>query len=187
MKKHAILFKHLGENAPTPRDPVAVVLDVQDDTARIVGENGPVEIDLTKKVYRCAYYDDNRLVDVLLYSVGEVELPDWMDPQEWIQNTTRWKYLWGYGVEKDWPQAWQRWLSVCGGPQRLAAIKLLRTKRFRSAFRKSLREQLEKWLTTMPEDRDYDSPFSRRQWECIVDNRTVLESKRIDAHLYAQR
>jgi hypothetical protein len=167
-----ILFKQLGENSTTPRDPVGVVTDES-------------KVDLEATTTCCLSFDDNRLVPKKLYSIGEVTLPDWLDPEEWLHDQTAWKWLWGLGADPNWPEAWQRGLLRLGSSaNRLAAIKLLRVKKFRSEFRKSLRGQLETWLETPREDRQYDSPFSFRQWDCLVNRHVAIEAKQRDAGLY---
>ena len=170
---HKILFKQLGENATSPRDPVGVYSG---------------QVDLEEMTTCCASYDDNRLVPKKLYSVGEVTLPEWLSPEEWLRNTSCWKRLWGLGADPSWPEAHQRALVHLGSTgHRLAAIKLLRTKKFRSSFRESLRDRLVEWLDTPADERRYDSPFSYRQWGCLVNRYVAIEAKRLDAGLYSSK
>jgi len=162
------LTRQLGENSTTPRDPVAVY------------DPEGVHRDITFKETTtcCLNSGDNRLVSTQLYGKTEVELPSWLDPNEWLRNRTAWKWAWGCGCDKSWPEAWQRYLAYqCGRvggntgegtARRLAVIKLLKVKNFRSEFRQSLRDRLESWLETPADERQYDSPFSFRQWECLT-------------------
>lgn len=145
---------------------------------------GQVDLTITKSCILS--HDDWRLVDVPKYTVDEVELPDWLATKEWADQVTRWKWFWGLGGDPEWGEAWQRKLAYSGwdAARKLAAIKLLRTRKFRSAFRASLRAQLEAWLDG---DTGYDSPFSPKQWGCLLDTYTVVEVKRLDAGLYNRR
>lgn len=167
---HKILFKQLGENATSPRDAASVWTG---------------QVDLDETTLCCASYDDNRLVPKKRYSVEEVLLPEWLSPEEWLHNSTSWKWLWGLGADPCWSEAWQRGLVAAGSTaHRLAAIKLLRTKKFRSDFRRSLCDRLVEWLDTPADERRYDSPFSYRQWECLVNRYVAREAKQLDAGLY---
>jgi hypothetical protein len=187
MKTHRVLYQQLGENATTSRDPVAVVIaqDGNEVTAR--SGNREFTVDLTATCTVCVSYDNNMLVSKDKYSVGEVELPDWLSPDEWLRNTTRWKYTWGFGADRSWPESWQRFVAGCGEAQKYSVIKLLKTKKFRSKFRASLREQLERWLDTAPEDRQYDSPFSYRQWDCLISPYDKRNARGIASSLYHSR
>ena len=169
---HKILFKQLGENATTPRDPVAVV-------------NGEPDVDLNAETTVCVSSDNDMLTAKKTYSIGEITLPEWLPPEEWLRNTTAWKWLWGLGADPTWSEAWQRGLVNLGSTaHRLAAVKLLRTKKFRSNFRESLRDRLVEWLDTPVDERRYDSPFSYRQWGCLVNRYVAREAKQIDSNLY---
>jgi hypothetical protein len=48
-----------------------------------------------------------------------------------------------------------------------AARAILQVKSFRSSFRKDMRDRIVKWLDTPTCERQYASPLSWRQWECI--------------------
>jgi hypothetical protein len=50
--------------------------------------------------------------------------------------------------------------------QLFKCIQLLKVKTFRSNLRKSLAEQLNRWLFE-PDNRKYESPFSIKQWEIV--------------------
>jgi len=169
MKTHEILFAKLGENSTTAPDPIAVW-------------KGQVDLETTETY--CLSSDDDRLVSCKKYSVGEVSLPDWLPPEEWVGNTTAWKYTWGMGVDKSWPEAWQRGLAPLSAEAKLACVKLLKVKTFRSQFRAALCTQLKTWLETPASERKHNSPFSTRQWECLMDRYTHVEAKRTSESLY---
>lgn len=173
MQEHQILFEHLGENSGTPKTPVAPWKN---------------QADLSAQKVCCLSWDDDRLVETNRYEVRTVLLPDWLAPEEWVRDHVVWRWLWGFGADPEWPEAWQRGLlQIDHSADRLACITLLRTTRFRSPFRLSIREQLERWLATPTEEREYGSPFSRRQWNSLVDRWTALEAKRMDEVLYWSR
>ena len=169
------LTKQLGENSSTPRDPVAVY---DPDGAH-------ADVDFEATGYYCYYWDDNRLVPKKKYGTMEMKLPAWLDPHEWLRNRTAWKWAWGCGCDKTWPEAWQRFLAYdCKDTaRRLAAVKLFKTKKFRSDFRRSLREQLETWVATPKDERKFGSPFSMRQWECLT-RYERHEARCVDSSLY---
>lgn len=165
-----VLFKQLGENSTSSRDPI-----------------GPWEgqVDLDEKTTCCLSSDDDRLVSKDLYEVREVTLPAWLSAREWAANSVDWKYTWGAGVDPSWPEAWQRGLARLRFSDRYWAAKLLAVKNFRSAFRKSLRDQIVAWLETPAEERRYGSPLSPRQWDCLA--RAPWEPKRVADSLYYDR
>lgn len=173
---HQILFEHRGEVSYTQPDPARPYT--------------PGEVDLEEEKQALYSSDDWRLTKVKRWQVREVELPAWLSPQEYCRDITlqvRLKFLWGFGADPDWPEAWQRALAFFGETERLACVKLLKTKTFRSEFRASLRRQLVAWLEADPEARQYDSPFSRRQWEALCDCYTQREARQRGERLYWQR
>ena len=56
-------------------------------------------------------------------------------------------------------------LAKLSWPQIVAATSLLNTKSFRSDFRRSLRDQILRWLDG---DSQYSSPLSAKQWGYII-------------------
>jgi hypothetical protein len=172
MKTHQILCRHTGEISYTAKDPVAIFtgqVDLEETTTCILSS------------------DDFRLVSTKLWEVRSVELPDWLSPEEWIGSTVQWKYTWGFGVDTSWPESWQRGLKNLCTTMRLACVKLLKVKNFRSKFRESLRDQLVTWLETAPESRQFDDPFSRRQWDALLTDRNNREAKQLSEYLYRCR
>ena len=152
MKTHTILYQHLGELSYTEKQPVSVY-------------TGQVDLSEEKN---CLYSNDDwRLTPVKKYAVKDVELPDWMSPEEWLYNCNylKWHRLWSFRGTKELPETWQRKLLQIDGKQLTACAKLL-TASLRSPFRQSLREQLVGWLNK--EENEYPSPFSWRQWESLL-------------------
>ena len=112
------------------------------------------------------------------WEVHEIELPDWLSTEEYCKSFIKWKHLWGLGGNPEWPEKWQRLLARGGSPaDRLACIQLLKTKKFRSEFRRGLHDQLVTWLT---EER-YPSPFSPKQWDKLVNKYVVWRAARLEA------
>lgn len=171
MKTHKILFKHIGENSDTAKKP------------HQVWEN---QVDLDEQVRCCLNWDDDRPVKTDKWAVYDVTLPDWLDPVEWIRHDIDWHYAWMFGVDPEWPEAWQRWFAYTNlsEGQKLAGVKLLKTKSFRSGFRRSLREQLETWLDAPAEARKYDTPFSHKQWGCLIDRWTARDARDKGSRIY---
>jgi len=154
MKTYPILYRHMGEVSYTPRRPVAVFEG---------------QVDLTEQKEAILSSDDFRPIKVNRYEVKAIELPDWLDPQEWLRDPLAWEAALSL-AEPDWPESWVR-LLVDLHPEpkkRSAAAKLLKTKNFRSEFRQSLRNQIVAWIETPPDEREYKSPLSYRQWNAIT-------------------
>lgn len=166
-RKWSVLFEHRGENSDTAKDPVALWSG---------------QVDLSAKKTVCRNWDDNGLLKVQRYEVREVSLPIWFGFDDWLRNRVYWKFAWGMGVERDWPENWQRRLMGMSSEQQLAAVKLLKTETFRSLFRVSLRNQLVKWLDA--EERPYPSPFTARQWACLVNRHLALAARNRSEALY---
>lgn len=170
---HKILCKHTGEISYTPKDPVAVY------------EEGSVDLEETTTCIWSS--DDWRHVSVNLWEVREITLPSWLSAGEWLASTTAWKWAWGCGAD-GLPETWQRALAYGGFScaERMACAKLLKTKSFRSEFRASLRCQLVAWIEH-PEDRKFNSPFSPRQWDKLINVHLEREAKYLDTALYRNR
>lgn len=170
MKTYKILFEHYGENSDTAKSPVAV------------WDN---QVDLSATRTCCTNWDDNSLVSVNRYQVLDVTLPNWLDANEWIRNALKWQWAWDLGVDASWPESWQRWfIGKASEAAKLAIIKLLKTKNFRSEFRQSLRDQFVQYVETPEEARQYNSPFSPRQWDKLIDKHTTLDARRMSNDIY---
>ena len=172
MKQHTLLYAHMGEISYTPMSPVAVY------------EEGMVDLEETKSALYSS--DDFRLTTVKKYDTGAVWLPDWMEPEEYLNNMTSWKWAWGMGANPEWPAIWQRSIAydIEEEAKILVVIKLLKTKNFRSSFRQSLRNKLEDWLNTPREEREYDSPFSYKQWDALLNKWVAQEARQRGTALY---
>jgi hypothetical protein len=122
------------------------------------------------------------------FVVKRVVLPDWMEPAEWCRAEVEWRYLWAV-VPAEWPEQWQRALMLvnerAGMPTLLAITELLKTKEFRSPFRKSLRDQIVEWMETPEEDRKYRLPLSQRQINSILSYAIVVKARCIESRVYS--
>jgi len=131
--------------------------------------------------------DDFTQYEAPRFLVKRVVLPDWMDPAEWCRNEIDWRYLWAI-VPAEWPETWQRALMLvkerAGMPAVLAIVNLLKTKEFRSPFRRSLRDQIVEWMETPEEDRKYKLPLSPRQFDAIMDYATVVKARVLESRVY---
>ena len=160
MKTVTYLTCHYGENSNTAKSIVSIW-----DDARM-------DIDFDEEIMCCLYWDDDRLVPTKKWGKVEVTMPEWLSSDEYLRDYVGWSYAWGRGVDKAWPESWQR--SIKNMPdraERVAIIELLAQKNFRSAFRKSLRDGIVAWLETSPEDRKYAYPLSSKQIGYIVTHR----------------
>lgn len=178
MKTYPILFEHTGQNSDTAKDPVAVYQPGMHYRGQPVA--------LTETVICCLNWDDDRPVPTPRWAVIEVSLPDWLPPQEWIRQTIAWSWAWGLGLDPTWPEAWQRGLAYgrFSEAQRFALIKLLKTERFRSEFRRSLRAQVVAWLDSDPATRNHPSPLSPKQFQSLLNRWDVREAQRRSSGMY---
>lgn len=168
-RKVRVLYKHEGENSDTAYSPIRELAE---------GETVPETL-----VTRCLNYDDNRLVEIHEFKELTRVLPEWLSVEEWVRRAVKFSYLWGYGCPKSFPEAWQRKLINFGQNEAYGAIKLLLTKKFRSEFRQSLRTQLESWLNAQGEQQ-YASPFSQRQWGCLLNQYVCREASATATDMY---
>ena len=184
MKTYAVLYSiKNNENSTTPPDPIGEWLD-----GKCVRRGKATEIDLKATSMHCVSYDNDMLVECNTYSLRQVTLPDWLSLDEWLDNTVRWKWAWAFGAKPDaWPERWQRVFAydLKGSAEKLVCAKLLNTKKFRSEFRKSLRDQLIQWIES--DDRAHTSPFSGRQFDMLIQRRDLFEAKRLDENCYRNR
>jgi hypothetical protein len=170
MKTYEMLCEHTGEISYTRRDEIAIWTG---------------QVDLSEKKQALVSNDMWEPILVDRYELRKIELPDWLKPQEWIRDRIAWKFTWGFGVDQDWPEDWQlECLRMKKDAGLLAVVKLLKTKKFRSGFRKSLHDQLIAWLGTPKKQRAYGSPFSPRQWESLVNGYLIREAEATNTHLY---
>jgi hypothetical protein len=144
-------------------------------------------LDMNAEGRFCRSFDDDMIVMERLYEVRDIVLPSWLSAEEWSHSYIQWGYMWGRGVSPLLPEAQQRYLLKLQPGMQVAAGKLLATKKFRSSFRADMRAKLEQWIATPAEQRQYDSPFSARQWDCIVHPRDVIEAKRADNDTYSYK
>lgn len=164
-----LLCEHTGENGPTARTPRRVWIDGQDDHL----------LDITVK--RCVAFDNDMLIDVKLWEKKAVELPIWMNTDEFITSygiTLRW-YL-GFGGQLNWPESWYRKLTALDENTRFAVIKLLNQKAFRVEKRQDMRNRFEAWLNDMGELQKYDLSNVRNAY-------TDQEADRCSHHIYWSR
>jgi hypothetical protein len=137
----------------------------------------------------CWHSDDWRLVTANLYAVSDVELPVWLDASEWLEGNIAWKYVFGYckdGIKTTIDPKFLRYLKEndIASSTKLALIRLMETKNFKSDFRKAMKDQVVSFLETPADSRKYRFPLSPRQVECIMPPYANLEARRIDSQLY---
>ncbi|HVM48620.1 MAG TPA: hypothetical protein VMU04_11370 [Candidatus Acidoferrum sp.] len=180
--KHRILLEHIGENSTTSPTPIAGIERVEGDTVTASRRGKTFTVSLAEQKTCCMSFDNDMLVTVTKYHVAEIEMPDWMTPDEYVSHHTSYQWYVGFGAQPGWPRQWFFRLKELGETARFGAIKLLNVKKFRSPFRMSLRSQLEAWLND-PHPQ-YSSPFSSRQWESLLDVYTCREAKSRSNNIY---
>lgn len=150
-----ILLEHLGEVSYTDKSPKAVY------------EEGMVDLD--EQVNALLSNDDWRLVKVNRWAVVEIDMPSWMNPNEYIRQFYDWDSFWRINGAINLPENIQRWLIY--EPDRVAAralAKLLAKVPPRSEFKRSLRAQALKWFQTPDDERQYPKPLSSRQISALT-------------------
>ena len=148
MKTVTYVYRHYGEYYYTPKQ----VYSVYD------ADNPP---DMTSKV-RCISNDDwqySRMINE--YMLVERGIPDWMEPEVYVRLSSELESLWCHGLPIDTDEVTTQALLRMSSFEQDTCVKLLTTKKFRSSFRESLRDQLVGWIYG---DRKYASPFSPKQW-----------------------
>ena len=172
MKTHQIVFRKNGEVSYTPPSPSCLLEDFDGD--------------LEQTANFLLSSDDWRLIPGKLYSVSEVTLPDWVSPKWWCRHEIEYKYFMrfvdGAKVDPDSLSmaAYER-IQRLRPAEKFAVFGLLKVKKFRSDFRRSLRAQLDKWLSG---ESDFPSPFSRNQWACLINGHILNMADRY--HKYGQ-
>jgi hypothetical protein len=158
MKTVMILFRHFGEVCYTPKSPTREWLGDADD------------VDLTEQKDCILSSDDFRPVKVNKWDVQPVEVPDWMEGDDYAANAFKWESLWTTSGAKTFPEDWQVYLAlyVDEPKERHALAKLLAVKNFRSEFRQSLRDQVVAFIETPPDQRKYDKPLSWKQMSALL-------------------
>lgn len=174
MKTLQVVFHHTGENSDTAKSPLCLL-------EHFTG-------DLSEKITCCINWDNDGLIETPRFAVYQVTLPDWLTFAEWQAGSVAWSYLWGFGADPSWPEAWQRGLLDMEEKEKFALIALLNQKAFRSEFRASLRAQLVAWLETPPALRIHRHPLSPKQARALI-NRYIARdaSNRASSLYYAHR
>jgi hypothetical protein len=166
MRTTLFLYEHRGVQSWGPWAPIA----------EWVGQGHPRRIKVCP-----SSAPGGRPERVPCFRVLPIPLPDWLSAEEWLREYRAWARTWAYGVQREWPEAWQRRLHGLPGPLLLACVELLLTKAFRSAFRKSLLDQLVSHLERA--DRPWPQPFSARQLALLLRADHSLAAARLEEAL----
>lgn len=147
-------------------------------------------VDLSKTKTYIMSNDNWMPVTDKVYSVANVEMPEWLSAEEWVRNDTAWKYARAFGLkwETHTPEM-ARFLAYGNMSQsaRYVLIKLMQTKSFRSEFRASMKRQVEAWVATAPENRKYSFPLSPRQLDALYGPHDSINASRIANRTYYTR
>jgi hypothetical protein len=144
---HKILCENVGEQLHTWKSPQAVWTG---------------QVDLNTEHTYILSSSDHRLTAGKAYEVREYELPAWLDAQEWCDNYFDWGIVLGsFGLDVDQKLAY--WLLNLSAEQ-VAAVKSVMTKKTKSSFVLSIREQIQNWISNGVTA----SPLSQRQLMAIM-------------------
>lgn len=161
MKQLNVLLEHIGEISYTPHDPVdCEVVSVEGNTVTIDKRGQVSTIDLAEQCTRLISHDFWEPTQVDRWELKQITAPDWFTGRDYYRARRLLQQLDGLEVSRE---AFYK-LKELHENARAIAIELLKVKKFRSAFRKSLRDQLDKWLEG---ESVFPSPFSPKQWECL--------------------
>jgi len=162
MKKIQYLARAYGECLNTPYDIVEEYIGQEYDKEAMKG---------------CILSNDDwRPCSKPLYTILEVEIPEFMEPAEF--NPITWKYYVRCGGSEELGRrVYERLTSLENGALRLACLQLLNTKSFKSSYRESLKNQLQTWVSD--DEPKYKEPFSSKQYMSIVNPYVIKEAKRI--------
>ena len=106
-------------------------------------------------------------------------MPKWLDPEDYKKNKSKYIIAWTLGVPLN--ISCERIMML--QPKQVYVIgQLLKTKKFKSNYRKSLRSRLDAWLEDV--DSDYFSPFSNKQWETVINDHVIRNTVRLIQNLH---
>jgi hypothetical protein len=168
-KRQVVYTRKYNENACTAMNPCTM---------------DPATVDLNATDWFCMSSDNDMRVKARLYEIREIELPEWLGTEEWIRNEIDWAYTWGAGVDPSWPEAWQRSLFTRSFDERYVYAKLLKTKKFRSAWRQEMRDHLVRW---MEGNKEFPHPHSKGEFAKLANFIPTYEVKRVQEEIYRNR
>jgi len=104
-------------------------------------------------------------VDKVLYAIELIEIPEWMEPKEYDALTWM-QYTRIGGNEELGRETYKKLTEFILNDERLVitCLVLLNTKRFRNAFRQSLRDQIVSWING---ENSYPIPLTQKQRQCV--------------------
>lgn len=175
MIKHEVVLKHFGENADTPHDVYITLAEAKE-----------ANLALECKVYRCMNAGMDMPVEIDLYRVAEIELPEWMPIDEYIGNTKiriDLKYYVGFGGKLEWGREVFDKFRKLASLEEYIAIKLYASKP-RAEFRIAMKARVVEWLEGMS---DYASPFSHKMLNALANVYVEREHKGVSDRLYRDR
>ncbi len=162
MKTVKFLMRQSGEFVSTPRN-----ID-----SPFVGQ----DYDKTKMADTIRSNDDWRPEPKLMYAIEEIEIPEWMSPDDFSEHNWTWYKRIG-GTEELGKSVYDKIIGIKNGTLRLACMKLLNTKKFRSSFRESLKNQLVAWIQDI--NPKFKEPFSIKQQHSLCNEYTYQEARQI--------
>lgn len=176
MIKHEVVLKHHGENADTPHD-VYITL----------AEAKAANLALDCKVWRCMNAGMDMPVEINLYRVAEIELPEWMPIEDYIASTKLridLKYYVGFGGKLEWGREVFNKFRKLESLEEYIAIKLYASKP-RAEFRKAMKEKVIEWLNDA--GHLYPTPFSFKMLNALANMYVKREHKGVSDRLYRDR
>ena len=138
--------------------------------------------DLNEKTERFVSWDCNIPTEVDMFRVREVQLPDWMSENEFMEWEIDYKYAIGLAGECVIEMSREKFMNF----KDLSEKKKYWygwAKKSKNAFITSLFNQFDQWL----EDPKFKSPLSEKQWEYATRYCPLYEAKAISKSLYYQR
>lgn len=128
----------------------------------------PSNVDMTAQKDYFFASDDDRMIKSEVYEIRTYSIPDGITDQEFINEYFKVSYLYRMDIPSEYMDKMNidQIIALSGYSEEslIGISKILKTKNFRSSFRKSLRDQLENWIKG---ESTFKLPLSPKQVSCI--------------------
>lgn len=177
MKTAKLLCKHEGEYSTTSHTPVR---EYKKADEHLLSEEKSV-------LYNSDFFLRTK---VSRYRTSTHMIPEWMDCNYYLRNRCNLYFIWEvYGMEKLSETETHNMIYLMNqkGFEYVWAIgKLINTdrKKMNSTFRISLKDQIEAWLKEDPENHEWDSPLSKKQYSSYAKYCRMWEAEELSNHIY---
>lgn len=137
------------------------------------------DVDFSEKVLVCRNWDDDGLISVERFRKSEIEIPEWMDEEFYLQNYIHFKFAIGLAGEKfvlSLNKVQLKNLLGLSVGYKYFIGKYLKGNT-KSSFKLSIKEQIWNWLSN--ENNKYEVPLSPKQFEIASNYIPLYEAEKI--------